>query len=131
MAWQQRVAGLLGASSIGAGAFGAHGMAGRSEEYRAIWKTAVQYHQVHALALLATASVPSLRARTAASACLVAGVGVFCGSNYLVAWHEDVEEKHAAAHTAIQSFPCKPGSTNADGQTCNANNEWEDTTPAS
>ena len=89
MAWQQRVAGLLGASSIGAGAFGAHGMAGRSEEYRAIWKTAVQYHQVHALALLARASSPSLAARTAASACLVAGVGVFCGSNYLVAWHED------------------------------------------
>ena len=53
--WQVRAAGLLGAASVGAGAYGAHGLVSHDDEYRAIWKTAVQYHQVHALALLATA----------------------------------------------------------------------------
>ena len=37
--WQARVAGLLGASSIGAGAVGAHASSHMSDEYRAIWRT--------------------------------------------------------------------------------------------
>ena len=87
--WQVRAAGLLGAASVGAGAYGAHGLVSHDDEYRAIWKTAVQYHQVHALALLATAAIPSARARAASSACFLTGGAVFCGSNYVVAYKQD------------------------------------------
>ena len=86
--WQVRVAGLLGGSSVAAGAYGAHGLK-VSEEYKTIWRTAVQYHQVHALALLATAAIPSARARAVSSACFVTGGAVFCGSNYVVAYKQD------------------------------------------
>jgi len=87
--WQVRAAGLLGAASVGAGAYGAHGLVSHDDEYRAIWKTAVQYHQVHALALLATAAIPSARARAVSSACFLTGGAVFCGSNYVVAYKQD------------------------------------------
>lgn len=86
--WQVRVAGLLGASSIGAGAAGAHALAHVDDEFRAIWRTAVSYQQVHALALLATPLAPA-RARGPAGALFVAGAALFCGSNYAVAWHQD------------------------------------------
>mmetsp|Transcript_29403 Transcript_29403/g.90909 ORF Transcript_29403/g.90909 Transcript_29403/m.90909 type:complete len:113 (+) Transcript_29403:659-997(+) len=87
--WQARVAGLLGASSIGAGAVGAHASSHMSDEYRAIWRTAVQYHQFAAATLLGTAALPSPRARGVAGACLVAGACAFSGSNYLVAYYQD------------------------------------------
>ena len=87
--WQVRAAGLLGAASVGAGAYGAHGLVSHDDEYRAIWKTAVQYHQVHALALLATVAIPSARARAVSSACFLTGGAVFCGSNYVVAYKQD------------------------------------------
>mmetsp|Transcript_7049 Transcript_7049/g.29368 ORF Transcript_7049/g.29368 Transcript_7049/m.29368 type:complete len:115 (-) Transcript_7049:135-479(-) len=90
MVWQVRLAGLLGASSIATGAAGAHLLADRDPTFLGIWKTAVQYHQVHALALLATAAAPrSQRARLVAGTLFAAGTALFSGSNYLVAWHED------------------------------------------
>ena len=42
--WQVRVAGLLGGSSVAAGAYGAHGLK-VEEMYKTIWRTAVQYHR--------------------------------------------------------------------------------------
>ena len=68
--WQVRAAGLLGGSSVAAGAYGAHGLK-VSEEYKTIWRTAVQYHQFSAVSLLAAAAVPS-----SARARLVSAVGI-------------------------------------------------------
>ena len=49
-------AGLLGATGVAAGAFGAHALqASVSPERIAIWDTAAQYHLIHAAAILALA----------------------------------------------------------------------------
>jgi len=50
------VAGLLGATGVAAGAFGAHALeASVSPERIAIWETAAQYHLMHAAVILALA----------------------------------------------------------------------------
>ncbi|MDX1650554.1 MAG: DUF423 domain-containing protein, partial [Myxococcota bacterium] len=50
------VAAVLGAAGVLLGAFGAHGLRGRlAPERLDAWQTAVQYHLLHALALLALA----------------------------------------------------------------------------
>ncbi|CAH0372088.1 unnamed protein product [Pelagomonas calceolata] len=86
--WQVRAAGLLGGSSVAAGAYGAHGLK-VSEEYKTIWRTAVQYHQFAAVSLLAAAAVPSARARLVSGVGILAGAAAFSGSNYAVAFYED------------------------------------------
>ena len=86
--WQVRAAGLLGGSSVAAGAYGAHGLK-VSEEYKTIWRTAVQYHQFAAVSLLAAAAVPSARARLVSGAGICLGAAGFSGSNYAVAFYED------------------------------------------
>mmetsp|Transcript_25325 Transcript_25325/g.76053 ORF Transcript_25325/g.76053 Transcript_25325/m.76053 type:complete len:112 (+) Transcript_25325:175-510(+) len=86
--WQIRAAGLLGASSVGLGAVGAHALKCENE-YREIWFRANHYHQIHALALLGTAFVPSARARAVGGAAMLAGTALFAGSNYVVAYHQD------------------------------------------
>ena len=82
-------AGLLGASGVLLGAFGAHGLKARlAPEALAVFETGVRYQMVHALALLATAwlldRAPSPPAR-AAGRFLLAGVLMFSGSVYLLA----------------------------------------------
>ena len=86
--WQVRAAGLLGGSSVAAGAYGAHGLK-VSEEYKTIWRTAVQYHQFAAVSLLAAAAVPSARARLVSGAGICLGAAAFSGSNYAVAFYQD------------------------------------------
>ena len=86
--WQIRAAGLLGASSVGLGAVGAHALKA-DDEFKTIWFRANHYHQLHAAALLGVAVVPSARARAVSGAAMLAGVTLFAGSNYLVAWHQD------------------------------------------
>ena len=83
------LAALLGASGVGLGAFGAHGLEARLGEALATWETGVFYHLVHALALLAVAlllrvagEAPLLRS---AGWLFAAGVGLFSGSLYLLA----------------------------------------------
>ena len=50
------VAGLLGATGVAAGAFGAHALqASVSSERIDIWDTAAQYHLIHAAVILALA----------------------------------------------------------------------------
>ena len=50
------IAGLLGATGVAAGAFGAHALqASVSPERIAIWDTAAQYHLTHAAVILALA----------------------------------------------------------------------------
>jgi uncharacterized membrane protein YgdD (TMEM256/DUF423 family) len=67
------------------GAFGAHALrASLGGEALSVWQTAVQYHFVHALALLATPRLAGTWAR-AAGWLFIAGVLVFSGTLYALA----------------------------------------------
>ena len=83
-----QAAALLGALGVVAGAFGAHGLERTlSPERLEVWKTAVAYHLLHAVALLAIAlfertTGTSMRAPTIG---FVAGILLFSGSLYLLA----------------------------------------------
>lgn len=90
-------AGILGASGVVLGALGAHALEGdlaqrgRTE----VWDTAVKYHLIHAVALLALAAWVEARATSGttgglkltqwAAGCWVAGTVLFSGSLYLLA----------------------------------------------
>lgn len=75
-----------GALAVMLGAFGAHGLKEKlSAEMMAIYKTGVEYHFYHTLALLAVGIVamhyPS-RALSASGWAFVAGIAIFSGSLY-------------------------------------------------
>lgn len=85
-------AAVLGASGVGLGAFGAHGL--RAELLAAgttnAWETAVRYHLLHAVALFALAVALSLPAGKSRAVRLagwgwLTGVVVFSGSLYWLA----------------------------------------------
>jgi uncharacterized membrane protein YgdD (TMEM256/DUF423 family) len=86
-------AGILGATGVGLGAFGAHAMRAFLIEHgtRDRWETAVFYQLVHALALLAAAACArsagiSLATKLGwAARFWVAGSILFCGSLYILA----------------------------------------------
>lgn len=82
---QVRTAAILGALAVILGAFGAHALADLLAKNGTleVWKTASQYHFLHALALL-TIGATGLRARCTFG-CLLAGVIVFSGSLYVLA----------------------------------------------
>lgn len=84
------VAARLAFVAVALGAFGAHGLARvfeASPELEATYRTAVQYHMVHALGLLAVAWAmtrwpdPLL---SWAGYCFIAGIVLFSGSLYLL-----------------------------------------------
>jgi len=86
LAW----AGLLGATGVILGAFGAHALKGtlQASGMHAVWETAVQFQLVHAAALLAFAAwlrtppAPTGRCAAWAPRLLVAGTVLFSGSLY-------------------------------------------------
>jgi uncharacterized membrane protein YgdD (TMEM256/DUF423 family) len=81
------LAAALGAAGVALGAFGAHGLRSRGFDAHAlsIWETAVRYHLLHAVALLALALSP-VAARARAAAWLFAlGIALFSGSLYALA----------------------------------------------
>jgi uncharacterized membrane protein YgdD (TMEM256/DUF423 family) len=80
-----RVGALLCLLAVGLGAFGAHALKPTlaANDTTEVWKTAVLYHFLHALALLILAALPG--ASRLASALLVAGIVIFSGSLYLLA----------------------------------------------
>jgi len=81
-----RAAALLGLVGVALGAFGAHVVAKRvSPALLDIYRTAVLYHLVHAIAMLlaATAGIP-VRRRHLACALFAGGIGIFSGSLYLM-----------------------------------------------
>jgi len=85
-----RVACALGALAVIAGAFGAHALKSRIDEYHlGIWQTAVEYQMYHAIALLALAggAVRTTPGSLAVWACRawVAGIAIFSGTLYLLA----------------------------------------------
>jgi uncharacterized membrane protein YgdD (TMEM256/DUF423 family) len=81
------VAGALGLSGVALGAFGAHALKTRlTAEHLDIYKTAVFYQLVHAVALLAVAGLRErLRVPRLTVALFAAGVVIFSGSLYLLA----------------------------------------------
>lgn len=73
--------------AVALGAFGAHALT--LDSYAAgIYQTAVQYHFVHSLALLAVAllcrQAPTCRSLRVAGGAFIVGLVVFCGSLYLL-----------------------------------------------
>lgn len=83
-----RIAGILGFLGVALGAFGAHLLKSRlSPDLLAIWQTAVLYHLLHAVALLALAlygrsSGADIRVGAIA---FTAGILIFSGSLYALA----------------------------------------------
>lgn len=79
-----RLAAVLGFLAVALGAFGAHGLKPVLERHGtlAAWDTAVLYHAIHAVALLALAARARVPAVTAW--CFLAGVAVFSGSLYVL-----------------------------------------------
>ncbi|WP_092407323.1 DUF423 domain-containing protein [Dokdonella immobilis] len=80
---------VFGALAVALGAFAAHALKDTLDAHSlALWRTAVEYQFVHALALigvaLASKDPPSLAGRFAGSAFLV-GVVLFSGSLYALA----------------------------------------------
>lgn len=79
---------LLAAVGVALGAFGAHGLRGVVGPERIdVWETAVRYHLVHALALLAVGWAASRRpGRSTGMAgwSFVVGIALFSGSLYLL-----------------------------------------------
>jgi uncharacterized membrane protein YgdD (TMEM256/DUF423 family) len=85
------IAAVLLALAVGLGAFGAHGLKARLDAYHLdIYKTAVLYHFLHALGMLAVATLPrtgTFRPEAAEPVCwlLLGGILIFSGSLYVLA----------------------------------------------
>lgn len=75
--------------AVGAGAFGAHGLKRMiSVDMLAVWQTAVLYHLIHGVAILALAvAAPRMASGlwTTAGWVMFAGIMMFSGSLYLLA----------------------------------------------
>lgn len=80
-----RIAAISGALAVTAGAFGAHGLKDRlPADLLSVWNTAVLYHLIHSLALLALALAGPRRLHLHAGLFGV-GIAVFCGTLYALA----------------------------------------------
>jgi uncharacterized membrane protein YgdD (TMEM256/DUF423 family) len=83
--WIIIAAGLLGFTGVGLGAFGAHALKDTltASGTLPLWQTAVQYHLIHAVALLAIGVWPGAGNQAHWIAwCWTAGVMLFSGSLY-------------------------------------------------
>jgi len=85
------VAAMLGFLGVALGAFGAHGLTARlggladGAQRLEWWKTAAQYHLLHALALgLAAGLLGSSRAGRVACVAFCVGIALFSGSLYIM-----------------------------------------------
>ena len=78
---------LCGASAVALGAFAAHGLkAVLTDASMQTYQTAVQYHFIHTLALLAIVSLPLAgRAPLLAARSFLTGIVLFSGSLYTLA----------------------------------------------
>ena len=81
-----RTAAALCFLAVALGAFGAHALKEtlQANAMSDVWNKAVLYHFLHAIALVVLAVVPS--AHRAAAGLFVAGIVLFSGSLYLLAW---------------------------------------------
>ena len=80
------VAAILLALAVAIGAFGAHGLRGKIDDYSmTVYERAVMYHFFHALGLLIVSTLPRQSALAWVSWLLLAGIVLFSGSLYLLA----------------------------------------------
>jgi uncharacterized membrane protein YgdD (TMEM256/DUF423 family) len=80
------IVGLVGASAVVLGAFGAHALRDALDAaHLELWRTAVQYHFWHALALTAGALCGDGTAKRIAMSAFVLGIVMFSGSLYALA----------------------------------------------
>lgn len=85
------VGAILLAVAVMLGAFGAHGLRGRIDEYSmSIYDRAVLYHFLHALGLLIVSLMPRMGVLTESrmkwiAGLLLAGIALFSGSLYVLA----------------------------------------------
>lgn len=90
MNWSATAA-LLAGLAVGFGAFGAHGLKGRLDDYSmGVYEKAVLYHFFHALGLLMVSILPRVGALSQSAGTwvcwlLFAGILVFSGSLYVLA----------------------------------------------
>jgi uncharacterized membrane protein YgdD (TMEM256/DUF423 family) len=78
------IAAIALAFAVGIGAFGAHGLRGRLDDYSmSVYERAVFYHFVHALGMLIVAAM--LPRQTLVCALLAVGIVFFSGSLYALA----------------------------------------------
>jgi uncharacterized membrane protein YgdD (TMEM256/DUF423 family) len=90
MNWSAVAAVLMGLG-VGLGAFGAHGLKGRLDDYSmGVYEKAVLYHFLHALGLLIVSILPRIgvispSAGTWVCSLLLVGVVLFSGSLYVLA----------------------------------------------
>lgn len=90
MNWSAAAAILLGLA-VAFGAFGAHGLKGRLDDYSmGVYEKAVLYHFFHALGLLIVSILPRVAAISQSAgnticALLLAGIVLFSGSLYILA----------------------------------------------
>ena len=77
---------VYGATAVGLGAFGAHGLKRRISDPSRIanWSTAAQYQLIHSVALLATTIALPARVQRIPGGLFVAGMTMFSGSIYLL-----------------------------------------------
>jgi uncharacterized membrane protein YgdD (TMEM256/DUF423 family) len=83
------LASLSGMLAVAFGAFGAHALKGRLDDYaQGVFQTAVQYHFYHSLALLAVGviaiSYPQATLLRSSGWLFVVGIVIFSGSLYLL-----------------------------------------------
>ncbi|MEO7052263.1 MAG: DUF423 domain-containing protein [Rhodanobacter sp.] len=77
------VVGIAGGSAVLFGAFGAHALrAVLDPTQRELWRTAVDYHVWHALALVLAVGLGGARGRRVAISAFVLGIVLFSGSLY-------------------------------------------------
>ena len=84
------IAGLMGATAVAAGAFGAHGLEGKiPDDLMEIFQTAAHYHLIHSVVLLALSALIQQNQKSAIlsiSAYFFSfGILVFAGSLYILA----------------------------------------------
>jgi uncharacterized membrane protein YgdD (TMEM256/DUF423 family) len=84
------LASLSGMLAVTLGAFGAHGLRGKLDDYAmGVFETAVQYHFYHALALLAVGiialSQPQTTLLKSSGWLFIVGTVIFSGSLYVLA----------------------------------------------
>ena len=77
------MAGLLGASGVAAGAFGAHALDGMvTAERLSVWETAANYHLIHSVVVLVLALQPQQHLWRWPIAGFALGIGCFSFSLY-------------------------------------------------
>ncbi len=80
------LAGIYGFSAVALGAFAAHGLKSRLDDYAlSIMHTATQYALVHAVVLLVIAFMPPSKVQMTAGLAMAAGTFLFAGSLYVLA----------------------------------------------